>query len=508
MPVTVGERLTIDDVVAVADGEPAALSAAARERMLAARQVVDRKVAAGETVYGVTTGLGSLANVRLEPDEVRRLQHDLLRSHAVGVGPPLDEREVRAMLLLRAHVLALGHSGVRPLVVERLLEFLERDLLPIVPEQGSLGASGDLAPLAHLALPLAGEGEAAFEGERMPGLMALQRAGLEPLALEPKEGISLINGTQGMLAVGLLALDRGRNLAKAADVAAAMTIEAILGTDRPFDQRLHELRPHPGQGASAANLRKLLRDSQIVASHRDSGHLVQDAYSLRCAPQVHGAFRDALTHAEGVVEIEISSVTDNPIVLPDTGEVVSGGNFHGQPVARVLDSFAAAVVSLASISERRLYRLLDPSTNNGLPAFLVERSGVNSGFMIVQYTAASLVSESKSLAHPAAVDSIPSSAGQEDHVSMGMISARHARACVTNAGTVIALEALAAAQAIDLRAPLRPAPATAAAREAIREAIPFLEADRELKPDVDAAVDLVESGALVRAVESAIGPLD
>ncbi len=508
MPVTVGDRLTIEDVVAVANGEPAVLSPAARERMLAARDVVDRKVAAGETVYGVTTGLGSLANVRLEPDEVRRLQHDLLRSHAVGVGPPLDEREVRAMLLLRAHVLALGHSGVRPVVVERLLEFLERDLLPIVPEQGSLGASGDLAPLAHLALPLAGEGEAAFQGERMPGLRALQRAGLEPLALEPKEGISLINGTQGMLAVGLLALDRGRSLAKAADVAAAMTIESILGTDRPFDQRLHELRPHPGQGASAANLRKLLRDSQIVASHRDSGHLVQDAYSLRCAPQVHGAFRDALAYAEGVVEIEISSVTDNPIVFPDTGEVVSGGNFHGQPVAQVLDSFAAAVVSLASISERRLYRLLDPSSNNGLPAFLVERSGVNSGFMIVQYTAASLVSESKSLAHPAAVDSITSSAGQEDHVSMGMTSARHARACVTNAEMVIALEALAAAQAIDLRAPLLPAPATAAAREAIREAISFLEADRELKPDVDAAIELVRSGGLVRAVESAIGRLD
>jgi histidine ammonia-lyase len=507
MPVTVGERLTIEDVVAVANGEPAVLSPAARERMFAARDVVDRKVAAGETVYGVTTGLGSLANVRLEPDEVRRLQHDLLRSHAVGVGPPLDDREVRAMLLLRAHVLALGHSGVRPLVVERLLEFLERGVLPVVPEQGSLGASGDLAPLAHLALPLTGEGEAAFQGERMPGRMALQRAGLEPLALEPKEGISLINGTQGMLAVGLLALARGRDLARVADLAAAMTIESILGTDRPFDQRLLELRPHPGQGASAANLRKLLRDSQIVASHRDSGHLVQDAYSLRCAPQVHGAFRDALAHAEGVVEIEISSVTDNPIVFPDTGEVVSGGNFHGQPVARVLDSFAAAVVSLASISERRLYRLLDPSSNNGLPAFLVERSGVNSGFMIVQYTAASLVSESKSLAHPAAVDSITSSAGQEDHVSMGMTSARHARACVTNAEIVIALEALAAAQALDLRAPLLPAPATAAAREAIREAIPFLEADRELKPDVDAAIELVRSGALVRAVESAIGSL-
>src|SRR6266516_3286036 len=349
MPVTVGERLTIEDGVAVANGEPAVLSPAARERMLAARDVVDRKVAAGETVYGVTTGLGSLANVRLEPDEVRRLQHDLLRSHAVGVGPPLDEREVRAMLLLRAHVLALGHSGVRPLLAERLLAFLQRDLLPVVPEQGSLGASGDLAPLAHLALPLIGEGEVSRHGKRMPASEGLEGAGLEALALEPKEGLALINGTQGMLAVGLLAAHRSRLLAKAADVAAAMTIEAILGTDRPFDERLHRLRPHPGQWASAANLRRLLAGSEITASHRESAHLVQDAYSLRCAPQVHGAFRDSLRHAEEVLEIEMSSVSDNPIVFPESGEVLSGGNFHGQPVAVSLDALAAATVGLASI---------------------------------------------------------------------------------------------------------------------------------------------------------------
>ncbi len=507
MAVQVGEPMTIEDVVAVGRGEPVELSPAAVERMRAAHAVVADKVAAGETVYGVNTGLGSLANVRLRPAEVRRLQHDLLRTHAVGVGRALDEREVRAMLLLRAHVLALGHSGVRPAVAERLVEFLNDDLLPVVPEQGSLGASGDLAPLAHLTLPLIGEGDVRYHGELMQAGAALERAGLEPLELEPKEGLSLINGTQGMLSIGVLAAHRARSLAKAADVAAAMTIEAILGTDRPFDERIHDLRPHPGQSASAANLRALLHGSGIVASHRESGHLVQDAYSLRCAPQVHGAFRDTLAHAEGVMEIEIGSVSDNPIVLPEEGLVISGGNFHGQPLSVALDGLAAATVGLASISERRLYRLLDPSTNNGLPAFLVDRPGMNSGFMIVQYTAASLVSESKGLAHPASVDSIPSSAGQEDHVSMGMTAARHARDCIGSAEVVVALEALCAAQGLELRAPLTPGPASAAAVAAIRREVPFLEEDRRLKPDVDATVELVRSGDLVDAVEAAVGAL-
>jgi histidine ammonia-lyase len=507
VPVVVGESLSIEDVVAVARGESAVLSPAAAERMERSRRVVEAKVAAGETVYGVTTGLGSLATVRLAPDELRRLQRDLLRSHAVGVGPPLGEWETRAMLLLRAHGLALGHSGVRPLLVERLIDFLDLDVLPLVPERGSLGASGDLAPLAHLALPLIGEGEVAFHGDRMPGWMALERAGLEPIELEPKEGLSLVNGTQGMLAVGLLAAARARALAKLADVAAAMTVEAILATDRSFDERLHRLRPHPGQAASASNLRRLLLGSEIVASHRESSHLVQDAYSLRCAPQVHGAFRDVLAQAVRVLELEMGSVSDNPVVTDD-GEVLSGGNFHGQPVAAVLDGLAAAAVSLASISERRLYRLLDPATNNGIPAFLVERSGLNSGFMIVQYTAASVVSESKSLAHPASVDSIPSSAGQEDHVSMGMTAARHARDCVSNGEVVVALEILAAAQALDFRRPLRPAPGTASALAAVREAVPFLEADRQLKPDIDEAIELVQCGVLLEAVRGEVGDLD
>ena len=507
MPVAVGEPLSIDDVVAVVRGEPARLSGRAKDRVLASRRVVEQRIAAGETVYGLTTGLGSLANVRLEPVEIRRLQLNLLRSHAVGVGQPLSAWETRAMLLLRAHVLALGHSGVRPIVVERLLEFLDLDVLPVVPEQGSLGASGDLAPLAHLALPLIGEGDVSYHGQRMPAATALNQAGLQPLELEPKEGISLINGTQGMLAVGVLAAHRGCQLAKAADVAAAMTVEGVLGTDRPFDERLHRLRPHPGQVASASNLRKLLVGSEIVASHRDSEHLLQDAYSLRCAPQVHGAYRDVLSFAEDVLTREMGSVSDNPVVLDD-GEVLSGGNFHGQPVAVALDALAAATVGLASISERRLYRLLDPATNNGLPAFLVEHSGLNSGFMIVQYTAASLVSECKSLAHPAAVDSIPSSAGQEDHVSMGMTSARHARDIVAEAEVVIALEALAAAQGLELRSPLKPAAGTAAGLATIRKAIPFLDGDRALKADIEVAVEMVQSGEFLESVEAVVGPLD
>ncbi len=507
MPVRVGETLSLEDVAAVAAGEAVALSPAAAERMRAARAVVEAKVAAGETVYGVTTGFGSLANVRIAPEQAEALQHSIVRSHATAVGPPLSREEARAMLLLRAHVLALGRSGVRVEIVDRMVEMLNRDIVPAVPEQGSLGASGDLAPLANLALPLIGLGEILTPAGTRPAAEVLVGAGLEPLALQAKEGIALVNGTQGMLAVGILAAARVRALAKAADVAAAMTVEAALGTDRPFDERLQALRPHRGQADSASNLRRLMAGSGITASHRESEHLVQDAYSFRCAPQVHGATREALRFAEGILEVEAGSVSDNPVVLAETGEVLSGGNFHGQPVAVGLDTLAAATVSLGAISERRLYRILDPSTNNGLPAFLVEGSGLNSGLMLVQYTAASLVSESKSLAHPASVDSIPSSAGQEDHVSMGMTAARHARECVANAEVVVALEALAAAQALDLRAPLEPAAGTRAARDAVREIVPFLEADRELGADIRATIDLVRSGRLVSAVEAAIGPL-
>jgi len=508
VPVQIGEALTFGDVVAVARGAPVAFSADARGRVEAARAVIDRVVASGETVYGVTTGFGSLADVRIEPSQAAALQLGIVRSHATAVGDPLSREEARAMLLLRAHVLALGHSGVRPLIVERMVEMLNRDLIPAVPEQGSLVASGDLAPLANLALPLIGHGELLTpDGGTEPAGLALEAAGFDPIALDAKEGLALVNGTQGMLAVGVLAAARIADLARAADVAAAMSVEACLGTDAPFDERLQRLRPHPGQAASADNLRRLLAGSPILASHRESPHLVQDAYSLRCAPQVHGAVRDALAYAEGVLAIEINAVSDNPIVLPDDDEVRSGGNFHGQPVAVALDALALATVGLASISERRLYRMLDAKLSNGLPPFLVEGSGLNSGFMLVQYTAASLVSECKSLAHPASVDSIPSSAGQEDHVSMGMIAARHVREIVANAEVVVAMEALAAAQALDLRAPLEPGAGTGAARDEIREAVRFLDADRELGRDIEAGTWLVRDGGLVRAVTRVAGSL-
>jgi histidine ammonia-lyase len=506
--VAVGETLTLADVAAVAAGAGVSFSADASARVTAARRVVEDAVASGEVVYGVTTGFGALANVRIDPAQASDLQHGIVRSHATAVGRPLSRPEARAMFLLRAHVLALGHSGVRPELVHLMIEMLNADVIPSVPEQGSLGASGDLAPLANLALPMIGAGEVLTDVGTEPAAGAMQRAGLAPLTLEAKEGLALVNGTQGMLAIGALAAERLSRLLRTADVVAAMTIEAALGTDAPFDDRLQRLRPHPGQAASASNLRRLLDGSPILASHRDSGHLVQDAYSLRCAPQVHGATRDALGFARGVLEIELNAVSDNPIVLPDEGDIVSGGNFHGQPVAVAMDSLATATVGMASISERRLYRLLDPALSNGLPPFLVPESGLNSGFMLVQYTAASLVSESKSLAHPASVDSIPSSAGQEDHVSMGMTAARHAREVVANAEVVVALEALAAAQALDLRAPLEASSATRAVKHALREAVPFFEADREFGPDIAAAIDLVRSSQLISAAEDVIGPLD
>ena len=508
MPIRIGEPLSLEDVVAVARGAAAELAPSALAGIRAARDRVERAVADGETVYGVTTGFGSLANVAIDPADAAELQHAIVRSHATAVGPFLSREEARAMLLLRAHGLAFGRSGVRLEVIERMLAFLARDLVPAVPQQGSLGASGDLAPLACLALPLIGGG--AFlgtDGAARPAGAVLTAEGLAPLRLEAKEGLSLVNGTEGMLAVGIPALLRLAQLVRTADVVAAMTIEGALGSDRPFDARLHALRPHPGQIASAANLRALLAGSPIVASHRDSPHLLQDAYSLRCAPQVHGATRDALAYARRILEIEVDAVADNPVVFAEDGDVVSGGNFHGQPVATALDALGIATVPLASVSERRLYRLLDPATGNGLPPFLVRDAGRNSGLMLVQYTAASLVSESKVLAHPASVDSIPSSAGQEDHVSMGMTSARTFRDIVGNAEVVVALEALAAAQAIDLRAPLAAGAATGAARDAIRARVPHLDADRELGPDIAATVDLVRSGALVSAAEAAVGPI-
>jgi histidine ammonia-lyase len=507
-PVELGGPLFIEDVVKIARGAPARVSEEVLSRVDASRGVVVEALEARAVVYGVTTGFGALADVHLTPEHSQALQHGLLRSHAVAVGNELAPEEVRAMLALRAHVLALGRSGVRREVVSRFMEMLANDILPVVPEQGSLGASGDLAPLAHLALPVIGEGEVHLRGERLAARTALGRCGLEPLVLEAKEGLALINGTQGMTAIGVLAASRAAQLAKTADISAVLTIEAILGTDRAFDARVVGLRPHPGQLASARNLMRMLSGSEILSSHRKSDHIVQDAYSIRCAPQVHGAFRDVVRHSTETLEIELASVSDNPVVLAETGEILSGGNFHGQPVALACDSLAAATVGLASISERRLFRLLDPKTSNGLPPFLVGEAGVNSGFMVCQYTAASLVSEMKTLAHPASVDSITSSAGQEDHVSMGMIAARHARDCLNNAEAAIAMEVLAASQACELRAPLQAGEASRAAIASLRKVVPALVHDRALKPDVDAAIALVRSGELVAAVEAEIGPLE
>jgi histidine ammonia-lyase len=503
-----GGPLRIDEVAAVARGRvPVELSDEGRKRMSAAREVVERAVAEGRRVYGVSTGFGLLANTPIAPADLRELQRRIVLSHATGSGDPLDGELVRAMQLLRARTLAQGYSGVRPVVVEALVALLNAGVTPVIPEHGSVGASGDLAQLAHLALPLIGEGEVEVDGERMPARAGLRRAGLEPLDLSYKEGLSLVNGTEGMLALACLAVTDAAALASAADVACAMSVEGLLGTDRPFQQRLHELRPHPGQRDSAANLRELLAASPILASHRHSDHAIQDAYSLRCAPQVHGACRDVLSFARQVAERELGSVTDNPVVFGDSGDVVSVGNFHGEPLAFVLDFLAIALAELADISERRVDRLLDPALNHDLPAFLTRDPGLNSGLMLTQYTAAALVSECKVLAHPASVDSIPTSGNQEDHVSMGWTAGLKLRRVLANARRTVAIEALCAAQAVDLRAPLRPGAAVAAVLERLRREVPALEEDRFLAPDLAAVEALVAGGELVAAAEQVVGRL-
>jgi histidine ammonia-lyase len=501
-----GESLRLQEIALVArGGARVTLSEGARRKVEAAHAVIAGIVADGRQVYGVNTGFGHLKDIRIPADSLDRLQHNLIRSHCAGVGPPLPPETTRAMMLLRAHVLARGCSGVRPLVLDALLSHLNADLLPVVPEKGSVGASGDLAPLSHLALALLGEGEAILRGERMPAAEALRRAGIEPLRLGPKEGIALVNGTQMIAAVGTLALLEAEDVAVAADIAGACTLEALKGSHHPFDRRLHALRPFAGQEASAANLRALLGDSEIASSHADCGR-VQDAYSLRCMPQVHGAAREALRFARAVLEIEVNAVTDNPIVLSDSGELLSGGNFHGQIPALALDCLAIGVTSLAAVAERRVERLLNPHLS-GLPPFLARDAGVNSGLMMAQVTAAALVAESRVLSHPASVDSIPTEAGQEDHVSMGPIAARKARATVEQARQVVAIELLCACQALDFVRPLRPGRGVLAAYEAVRRAVPFMESDRVLAPDLASAEALIRDGALRRAAESACGTL-
>lgn len=513
--IDLSQSLRLSDVVAVAQHRArVTLGPAGRVRVQAARAVVERFVAE-HTVprYGINTGFGALAEVVIADHQIAALQTNLIVSHACGVGPALDRQVVRAMMLLRAQVLACGYSGVRPVIIDTLCTMLDKGVHPVIPCQGSVGASGDLAPLAHLALVLIGQGEAEFEGEVAPGADAMARAGISVVQLQAKEGLSLINGTQAMTAIAVLALERATRLCQTVDVAGAMTVEAQLATDKAFDDRIVQLRPYPGAVQAASNFRQLLAGSPLVASHAGpEDHKVQDPYSIRCMPQVHGAVRDALAFVRQTLAVEINAVTDNPLIFPsETGPdhhaaILSGGNFHGQPVAIACDLARIALVSLASMAERRIEQLVNPALNSGLPPFLARNSGLNSGFMIAQVTAAALVSESKGLCMPASIDSIPSSANKEDHVSMGPIAARRFADVVANAETVIAIELLCAAQGIDQRAPLQPAAGTGAAWRRLRQDVAVLEQDRVLYRDIHKATDLVRSGALLAAVAERLAP--
>jgi histidine ammonia-lyase len=494
MVVLDGGRLTVEEVISVAEaGDSARIGVEAIERMRQSRAVVEQ-LAAGETpVYGVNTGVGLLADVRVPPEDLERLQRNVVRSHAAGVGDPLRGAEVRAMMLIRANVLAKGFSGIRPVVAERLCEMLERGVTPVVPSQGSVGASGDLAPLAHVALVLIGEGEAEFSGQRMPGAEALRRAGLTPLSLASKEGISLVNGTQAMLAIGCLELGAAEKLADTADVVCALTLDALRGTPRAFERKLHAVRPHPGQLTSAACLLRLLEGSEIRASHV-SCRRVQDAYSLRCAPQVHGAVRDTLAEARRVFAIELNAATDNPLVFDE--EVLSGGNFHGEPLAFQLDFLAIALTALSGISERRIDRLVNPALNEELPPFLARHAGLESGLMMAQVTAAALVAENRVLATPASPGSITTSGNKEDFVSMGMTAALKAKRVVRNTRAVLAIEALAAAGALEFLRPLRTSAPLERARERIAEVSTAFEGDHVLSGDIAAVEALIAAGRL------------
>jgi histidine ammonia-lyase len=498
-----GRHLTLEAVEAVADGSPVHISDAAQTRVERAREFVDERFASGEAIYGVTTGFGRLANVPVDPKDAALLQLNLVRSHASGTGAPLEERYVRAAGVLRANSLSAGHSGIRPATLNLILELLNRRVTPVVPCQGSVGASGDLAPLAHMTLTLIGEGEALFEGERLPSAVALERAGLQPVKLAAKEGLALINGTQVMTAIAALGILRAERLAAAADVIAAMSLEAFLGSERVFDPRLNALRPHPGQSRVGENLRALLADSEIVQSHAECGR-VQDPYSFRCIPVVHGAVRDSIAHARRVAEIEANSVTDNPLVFPEDGVFLSGGNFHGEPIALAIDFLKFAISELASIGERRLYLLLN-AEDRGLPLFLTGRSGLQSGLMIVQYAAAATVNDNKGLAWPSSVDSIPTSAGQEDHVSMGMTSANNLVRVLDNVEGALACELLGAITATDFRRPLRSGRGTQAAYDLAREHIAAWTEDRAPAPDIVKARELIRGGHLAGVAQSAAG---
>ncbi len=503
-----GRRLDASHVAAVLSGATHrfALTAEARRRVAAARAVVDRAVAEGRTVYGVNTGFGKLADRAIPPDRLRELQVNLLRSHACGVGPRLSDEVVALALLFRANALAVGRSGVRPEVIDTLLTMLERGVRPVVPAKGSVGASGDLAPLAHLALPLIGEGFVSLGGRVVAGSEGMAMAGIPTLTLEAKEGLALINGVQISSAIGARTLAVAERLLKTADLTAAMTVEAILGTDSCFDARIQEARPHPGQAVVAANVRRLLAESEILRSHEGCAK-VQDAYSLRCVPQVHGAARDAIAHAREIVYREVNSATDNPLVFAEEGEVLSGGNFHGEPVAFAMDHAALALHELGSIAERRIESTVNPALSSGLPPFLTREGGLRSGYMMIQVTAAALVCETRILCHPAAAESLPTSANQEDHVSLSPLAARKAAEVADNVATILAIEILTAARGLDFRRPLRPGNGVEAAYDFVRARLPAVEEDAPLAPAIEAVRALVLGPDLLREVEDVAGPL-
>jgi histidine ammonia-lyase len=500
------DGMTVGDLAAIArKGAKVRLTKDSEKRIAKSRKLIEQWVREEKTIYGVTTGFGALSDVSISRKDTRKLQENILMSHAAGVGDILDSETVRAIMALRIKDLAMGYSGIRLQTVRHLMRLLNRGVCPVVPRKGSVGASGDLVPLAHLSLVLIGQGEAFYNGQRISGLKALEKCGLRPLRLEAGEGLALINGTQVMTAIGGFAIYDALRLSKMTDVAAALSLEVLMGSRTEFDPRIHHVRPHPGQAAAADNMYRITQNSEIISSHKDCFR-IQDAYTLRCSPQVHGASKDAITYAKNVVETEINSATNNPLILPESGEFLLGGNFHGQPIALAMDFLCMAVSELANISERRIERLVNPDLS-GLPAFLVSDGGLNSGFMIAQYAAASLVSENKVLSHPACVDSIPTSANKEDHVSMGTISALKCREVVKNAEDVIAIELLCGAQAMDLFTNMKPGAGTLAAYRVIRKAVPHLEGDRILSKDIATVKRLVQSGKILKVVEKKVGKL-
>ncbi len=498
--------MTLKDLAAIArHGAKVRLSVGSEQRINSTRKLVEQWVKDEKTIYGVTTGFGALSDVAISKKDTRQLQENILMSHAAGVGECLSEEAVRAIMALRIKDLARGHSGIRLETVRFLMDLLNCNVSPVVPAKGSVGASGDLAPLAHLSLPLIGRGQVFYEGRRIPAEAALKKCGLKPIQLDAAEGLALVNGTQVMTAIGALAVFDAVNLAKLTDIAAAMSLEVLMGSRTEFDSRIHKVRPHPGQTTVADNMQRITHNSEIITSHQDCSR-IQDAYTLRCSPQVHGASRDAIYYTCQVLETEMNSSTNNPLIFHESQDFLLGGNFHGQPVGLAMDFLCMAVSELANISERRIERLVNPMLS-GLPAFLVRDGGLNSGFMIAQYTAAALVSENKVLSHPASVDSIPTSANKEDHVSMGTISARKCRDIVENTEGVIAIELLCAAQALDLFTNLKPGEGTLAAYRAIRKEISHLENDRILSEDITAMKKLLRSGNILEAVEKKVGKL-